>query len=192
MCATCYEKIKQEGFKKTKIVGNIRVDAYFFYENEIQKLIRGIKYHNKKELAGDIAKILYETAGTEAFPNESAEIIPVPLHSTRQAKRKYNHMELIANEISSLSGCKVNTTLIKRVKDTIPQYNLSPEARRRNLESAFKVFPEEYSGKELILLDDISTTGATIEEMALELRKRNINNVLGLVIAFTGRKSGGK
>ena len=185
MCEVCREKMLKSGRKSSKIVAGVRIDAYFTYKDEMQKLIRGLKYHNKKELAADIAKILYEIAGAKAFPTENAEIVPVPLHTKRQAKRKYNHMELIANELSVLSGCKVNTELIKRVKYTAPQYNLSSKERRENLKGVFEVFPEAYNGKQLILLDDISTTGATLEEMALELQKRNINNIRGLVIAFT-------
>jgi ComF family protein len=188
MCAACCEKIRREGGKKTKIVGNTRVEAYFVYEDEVQRLIRGLKYRNKRELAGDIAKILYEVAGKDAFPSGEAQLIPVPLHPARQAKRKYNQMELIAGELSLLTGCEVNTGLVKRVKETVPQYNLSPQARRKNLKGAFRAFPESYTGKQLILLDDISTTGATLEEMALELERHDIRNVRGLVIAFTGRK----
>lgn len=185
MCEVCREKMLKSGRKSSKIVAGVRIDAYFTYKDEMQKLIRGLKYHNKKELAADIAKILYEIAGAKAFPTENAEIVPVPLHTKRQAKRKYNHMELIANELSALSGCKVNTELIKRVKYTAPQYNLSSKERRENLKGVFEVFPEACNGKQLILLDDISTTGATLEEMVLELQKHNINNIRGLVIAFT-------
>jgi ComF family protein len=181
-CNRCREKIKNSGFRRVKKVKGVEIEGYFFYKDEIQKLIRGIKYHGKPELAKDIAKILVEFK--ENFFGEETELIPVPLHSDRQQEREYNQMELISGEISLLTGCKTNTDLIKRVKNTRPQYNLSQAERRKNLKGAFKVFPEFYSGKKLVLFDDISTTGVTMEELIAELRKNNIHNVTGLVIAF--------
>ncbi len=183
-CDKCLDKIKAKGSKKTRKISGIKIEGYYFYKDEIQKLIRGVKYHDKKEFAGDIAGILVEFAGNEHFSAENAEIIPVPMHHKRQKKRRYNHMELISEELSAITGYKVNTELIKRIKNTKPQYKLNQTERRKNLKDAFKVNPAAYSGKKLIIFDDISTTGVTMESIIEELRKHNINNLTGLVIAF--------
>ena len=183
-CDKCSAKIKSTGFRKIKKIKGVEITGYFFYQDEIQKLIRGIKYHNKRDLAGDIAGILVEFVKKEGLLGEKAEIIPVPLHPERQKERKYNQVELISKEISLLTGCGINCELVKRVKNTFPQYSLSRRERRKNLKGAFRVFPENYSGKKLILIDDISTTGVTMEELIVELQKNNIHNVTGLVIAF--------
>jgi competence protein ComFC len=183
-CDKCFEKIKSTGFKKIKKIKGTEIRGYFFYKDEIQKLIRAIKYHNKKDLSGDIARIFVELSKEDRVLGEETEIIPVPLHPERQKERKYNQMELISEEISLLTGCRINYDLVKRIKNTPPQYRLSRRERRKNLKGAFKVFPENYSGKNLILIDDISTTGVTMEELITELRKNNIHNVTGLVIAF--------
>ncbi len=184
ICDKCHEKIKSGGVKRLRKVSGIRVEGYYFYKNEVRGLIRGIKYHDKKNFAGYLGNLLVELIGKEFFSAGKTEIIPVPLHYKRQKNRKYNHMELISREISLLTGCKVNTGLIKRIKNTKPQYKLDSTERRENLKDAFKVFPEFYTGKTLILLDDISTTGVTMEALIEELRKHNINNIKGLVIAF--------
>ncbi|HSA07146.1 MAG TPA: ComF family protein [Candidatus Gastranaerophilales bacterium] len=186
LCLKCFKKIEADGFKELRTFKGIKIEGYYFYKEEIKSIIRGFKYHNKRELAADTAKILYNLTQKEEFSEENTEIIPVPLHNDRQKKRKYNQTELIANEFAALAGCTVNAQLIKRVKNTPPQYNLSQKERKENLKGAFRVFPEFYTGKKLVLLDDISTTGATLQEMIKELQKNGIENISGLVIAFSG------
>ncbi len=177
MCNECLEKIKSKVSGKTKYLEGIPIYGYFSYEGEIQKLIRAIKYHNKKELALPLAKIL---AGAIKF-NDEFEIVPVPLHEQRQKHRKYNHAELIASHM----GVSVNTNLIKRIKNTRAQYKLSQKERKENLAGAFRVFPGEYPGKKIVLLDDICTTGATMRELISELGKNGINDIAGVVMCFT-------
>lgn len=160
-----------------KNIEGIKIEGYFVYEAEIQKLIRAIKYHNKTELAVPIAEIL----ASAVKYGENIEIVPVPLHPNRQKKRKYNQVALIAKEM----GFNINENIIKRVKDTRPHYKLNQKQRQENLTGAFRVYPEYYSGKKLLLFDDISTTGATLREMIRELRKNGINNIAGLVVCFT-------
>lgn len=184
ICDKCFKKIKSTGFRKNKKVNGIEILGYYFYKDEILHLIRAVKYHNKKEMAGIIAKIITELAGKDCFSDKNTELIPVPLHKKRQDKRKYNQTELISEEISLLTGCKTNKDLIKRVKNTRPHYKLKQRERRENLRGAFKVNPEFYTGTPLIILDDISTTGVTMEFLIAELKKHNINNVKALVIAF--------
>ncbi len=183
MCGKCVENIKAVGIKKTKKINGVTIEGYFFYKDEIKKLIRGLKYHNKKSLAKDIAKIFYDLMDKEFFLGKDMELVPVPLHTKRQQKRTYNHMELIAQELSFLIGCGININLIKRVKNTMPQYKLSQKERRENLKEAFNVSAKFYSGNTLVLMDDIATTGVTMEELIKELRKNNINKVTGLVLA---------
>ena len=111
------------------------------------------------------------------------EIIPVPLHVKRQKKRKYNQAELIANEFAKLTGFSVNRELIKRSKETLPQYKLSRVQRMDNLKDAFVVDRSKYLGKKLLLIDDISTTGSTFETMITELRRNGVNSITCLAVA---------
>ena len=105
------------------------------------------------------------------------QVIPVPLHKNRIKKRKYNHMELVAEEFCKMSGFTPNFELIKRVKDTKPQYKLSRQERMKNLANAFVVNKEKDLGMPILILDDICTTGSTFEEMISALKKEGISDI---------------
>lgn len=183
MCEECYKKIKINSPKQYKTFNNIEIFSIASYKNEIQKLIRGIKYHNQREFAPYAAQLLFDFWQNTEYADKNFEIIPIPSHEKRLKQRKYNHIELIAAEFSKLTGYPVNTELVFRVKDTVPQYKLSRIQRLENLKDAFAVNKENYTGKNLLLLDDICTTGVTFQEMIKALNKAGINKLCGLVLS---------
>ena len=87
-------------------------------------------------------------------------------------------MELVAVEFCKLTGYTLNTELIKRVKDTKPQYRLSRKERLQNLSQAFEVDLSKNLNKPVLILDDICTTGATFEEMINALKEQGIKNIV--------------
>ena len=98
--------------------------------------------------------------------NKAFQVVPVPLHENRIKKRKYNHMELVCEEFSKISGFSCKFDLIKRIKDTKPQYKLNKAQRMINLSDAFEVYPQNVlPDKKILIIDDICTTGSTFEEM---------------------------
>jgi competence protein ComFC len=116
-------------------------------------------------------------------------IIAVPLHKSRQLERGYNQAELIAKEISRLTGIKHEPRLLNRFKKTKFQSELKKQLRLANIENAFYVKRHTHiKGKSILLIDDIMTTGATIDECAKVLLCAGARRVVGAVIA-TGRKS---
>lgn len=183
MCEECYKKIKIKQPKYYKNYKNIEIFSVSSYKNELQKLIRGIKFHNKKDFAEYAAKILFDFWKTSTYADKNFQIIPMPSHKKRIKERKYNHIELIADEFSKLTGYSVNTELIYKIKDTKPQYKLNKKERFENLKDAFSVNKEKYRGDNLLLLDDICTTGVTMEEMIKALNKSGINKICGLVLS---------
>ena len=180
MCENCYNKIEELSLCPILTISGIKIYSSCHYVKEMQKLIRGVKYHNQKELAYYQAKFMYEYFIKIINNDTTFTIIPVPLHKKRQKQRKFNHMELVANELSKLSGWKINTNLITRIKETKPQYKLKKEERIKNLENAFKVHPQNYNNENLLIIDDILTTGSTLSEMIKEFKKHNINKITGL------------
>ena len=106
------------------------------------------------------------------------EIIPVPIYPKREKKRKYNHMNLVGEELARLTNNSLNKNLIKRVKDTKPQYRLKRHERLQNLNGAFEVDKSNYTGKTLLLIDDICTTGSTFEEMIKKFAKHGITDII--------------
>lgn len=182
LCSECFAELEFCAHRPCKVVTGVNVYCAGMYNKYLQKIIRGLKYHKKADLAHYIAQFMYEYwKGLEL--SGDFEIIPVPLHSKRMKKRKYNQAELIAKEFAKLTGFSVNTELIKRSKETLPQYKLTRIERLDNLKGAFVVDKSKYTGKRLLLIDDISTTGSTFETMINELRFNGINAVTCLAAA---------
>ncbi|EKE02393.1 MAG: hypothetical protein ACD_20C00395G0023 [uncultured bacterium] len=181
MCQTCYEKIELNFPEPTKVVNGVPVYSASLYIDNLKKLIRGLKYHKQKELAKYMAEILYTYWQNTSLTNENIEIIPMPLYKKRQKQRGYNHIELVAEEFSKLTGFPVNKSLVKRIKDTKPQYRLKRVQRLENLKDAFEIDQKAYNKTKLLLLDDICTTGITLGEMIKTLQKNNITDLYAIV-----------
>ena len=179
MCVFCYEKLEFNDFSANRIIDNVDVFCAGVYTKELQKLIRGLKYHKQRDLAYYQAKFMYDYfKNIEVLRKKDFELVAVPLHSKRIKQRKYNHMELVCEEFAKLTGYECNFDLIKRIKDTKPQYKLNRKQRLENLSQAFEVQKEFYKGKTVLLVDDICTTGSTFEEMIKTLKENEINDIV--------------
>ena len=121
MCSDCYDTMEHLQVKVNRIVNKKNVYCAGIYNKNLQKLIRGLKYHNQKELAKYLAQFMYEY-WQKIEDKNNFQVVPVPIYSKREKQRKYNHMTLVAEEFCRLSGCTLNTDLITRIKDTKPQY----------------------------------------------------------------------
>lgn len=184
LCNDCLKKIRFLPTKPVKIINNADVYSMTIYTGIIMKMIRGLKYHRKKDLAYYHAKLMYDYWKELHEDEEEYIIVPVPMHKTREKQRGYNHMNLIAQEFAKLSGYEINTNLIYRTKNTTPQYALSKEERESNLKNAFGINTKNIKllrGKKILILDDIITTGTTISEMVSTLRSTDYH----VVKAFT-------
>lgn len=179
MCPDCYNELNFADVKANRIINGINIFSCGEYNKNLQKLIRGLKYHKQKELAYYLAKFMFEYF-SKLNLNEQFQVIPVPLHKNRIKKRKYNHMELVAEEFCRLSGFTPNFELIKRIKDTKPQYKLTKKERMQNLAGAFEVDKSKLLPLNILIIDDICTTGSTFEEMISALQKEGINNIVCL------------
>ncbi len=179
MCSKCYNDMDYLPVKVNRIVEGKKVYCAGIYSKNLQKLIRGLKYHNQRDLAFYFAKFM---AGyfEKITDKKDFEVVPVPIFPKREKKRKYNHMNLTAEEFCRLTSTTLNKNLIKRIKDTKPQYKLNRSERMKNLSNAFEVNKEASKGKTVLLIDDICTTGSTFEEMIKELQKNGINDIVCL------------
>ena len=178
MCPECYEKLEFNDYRVNRVVNGVNVYCAGVYTKELQKLIRGLKYHKQKELAYYQAKFMYDYfCNLDDLKDKEFELIPVPLHKNRVKKRKYNHMELVCEEFSKISGFSCNFNLINRVKDTKPQYKLNRKQRLENLSKAFEVNKDNLPSKPILIFDDICTTGSTFEEMINVLKDAGIKDI---------------
>ena len=179
MCPECYEKLEFTDYKANRIILGVDIYCAGIYTKNLQKMIRGLKYHQQKDLAYYQAKFMYDYfCNIDVFKNKDFEIVAVPLHKKRVKKRKYNHMELVCEEFSKISGFSCNFDLIKRIKDTKPQYKLTRKQRLENLSNAFEVNEQNYTGKTVLIIDDICTTGSTFEEMISALKNKGIEKII--------------
>ena len=164
-CSKCFAKIKFLPFSSLEVINGAKVYSATVYKDNIQKMIRGLKYHKQRELALYQAKIMYGYWQNLEISKQTFVIVPVPVSKKRLKERHYNHMSLVAKEFAKLTGYEINENLIIRVKDTKPQYKLSKAQRAKNLKGAFEAIKENISvqtDKNFLIFDDILTTGSTI------------------------------
>ncbi len=177
MCSKCYNEMDYLPVKVNRIAEGKKIYCAGVYNKNLQKLIRGLKYHNQRDLAFYLAKFMAEYF-EKITDNKNFEVVPVPIFPKREKKRKYNHMNLVAEEFCTLTSSTLNKELIKRIKDTKPQYKLKRIERIENLSKAFTVNKDAYKGKTILIIDDICTTGSTFEEMIKELQKNGIDDII--------------
>lgn len=110
-------------------------------------------------------------------------IVPVPLHRKKQKKRGFNQAEILAKEIGLRTGLPVDTTLVKRKINTVPQKEFSRRERKKNLKNAFEV-TRKIKEKNVLIIDDIYTTGSTIHSMSVLLKKSGAEKTYFLTISI--------
>lgn len=177
MCSKCFDELEFLPVQVNRKFNGVNIYCAGVYSKNLQKMIRGLKYHNQRDLAYYQAKFMWLYWEKLGF-TQNFQIVPVPIFPKRKKKRKYNHMELVAIEFAKLSGYEINFDLIKRIKDTKPQYKLNKSQRMMNLSNAFEVDKTKLiTGKQILIIDDICTTGSTFEEMIKEFNNVGICDI---------------
>lgn len=155
------------------------------YRGTVKDLIRLLKYQKKMVLGDDLARFLFKHLRREHSLWWGADIlVPVPLHPHRLRQRGFNQAEILARRLSRLSRLDLQTKALIKVRDAAPQTTLSGEDRRSNLRGAYAVRGGRLiQGKTVILVDDVFTTGATMEECSRVLREAGAGEVRAVSIA---------
>lgn len=183
MCSKCFDDIDLKDYEIDRKILNCDIYCATTYSNIVQKLIRGLKYHKKSDLAYYQAKIMFNYWKELGLNTNEIQVIPVPLYKAREKSRKYNHMNLVGEEFCKLTGYTLNKELVERIKDTLPQYKLNRKERMENLDKAFRINKTKIINKPILLIDDICTTGATFESIIEELNKNGIYDIMGFATA---------
>ncbi len=164
------------------IEGELYFDGvYYFWEYtpEIQHLIHHLKYQE----ASKIGELFGRLMAARFVPENSLDVIvPVPLHKTRQRERGFNQSELVAAELSKSLHVKMAPNLLKRIAYTQTQTRLSARERQLSLKNVFVLSDSEISGKTILIVDDLITTGATINACAKILKEGGCHQVFGCSI----------
>jgi ComF family protein len=173
-----------------------RAVAYGSYESGLRELIHLLKYSGVRPAANVLGRMLTEAiAKFEAeLATDSIALVPVPLHRGKLRQRQFNHAELIARAAIELAPAhgrlRLCADVLERKRETPSQTGLTHHQRRENVRGAFGVaYPERVRGREVILLDDVYTTGATVSECARVLRRAGVAKVWVATVARTLKTS---
>ncbi len=156
------------------------------YENPfVEKIMKTMKYRFVKSLAHDISSLMINYLDKELAKKENLLVIPIPLHRLRLNWRGFNQSEIIAERIGSHFGLELSLDTMTRKENSQPQASIPDRSSR--LENAVGIFkcikPKIVKNKDILLIDDISTTGSTLDECAKVLKSSGARKVIGFVFA---------
>lgn len=156
------------------------------YEGDLRSLVLRIKHRSGEGIAELIGE-LFALAAQERLANYQAElIVPVPLHWTRRWTRGFNQSEALARGMAQRLKLPVVSSCIRRIRRTLPQASLSAERRRENVKGAFAAISSPIlAGRTVLLVDEVMTTGATVQEAAKALRTGGASRVVIAVLTRT-------
>jgi len=166
-----------------------RARAGVIYDDLARQLVSQFKYGDRLELAKFCARLMFGAG--EDFWQEPCVFVPVPLHWRRRLSRRYNQSQLLADQLAQLTGFEVHSDWVQRKRFTRRQVGLNSKDREQNVRGAFVVterFLEEYQGQHIVIVDDVVTTGATVEAIArsFSTKYRNKVNVISFARVVTG------
>lgn len=153
--------------------------AAFTYAFPVDRAIQALKYRQRLALAGFFADALLPLV-----PARDGVLLPMPLHVRRLRERGFNQAVEVARPIARASGLPLELGAVSRVLNTAPQVSLPWKARSGNMRGAFRC-EGSFAGKMVIVIDDVMTTGATLDELARVLKLHGAERVENLVIART-------
>lgn len=158
------------------------------YDNEaVRKMIWRLKYSKKPGYAEPLATILARTAEKIGIDWSKFTIIPIPLSKERLAERGFNQSERLSERLAAKIGVPLERNFLLRVKNTRPQVELENYDQRKNNVSGAFATAGDAEKKNFILVDDVSTSGATMLEAAKTLKRAGARNIIGLVVAKVGK-----
>lgn len=161
----------------TSIVASCR------YEGVGGELIKRFKYGRDRTLAPVLGDLLIKALSDHRIAGKKFDaIVPVPLHPLREREREFNQSALLAVRLGRDLRVPVKN-LLRRTRDTAPQAALDRAGRMKNLEGAFEVSKMTCGGSSVLLVDDVTTTGATLDACAAVLREAGISEVCAVVVA---------
>lgn len=207
LCSDCWSKIRWISEQKCRICSQpftVEIDSVdsvcaqclskppnfdkavsvFVYDDFSKKIVLKFKHSDATYLAEILSKLMFRSAILEI---ESSDlIIPVPIHFMKRLKQKYNQSELLAQKISKISGVKCEPRILKKIKQTSPQEGLSGIQRRKNVIGSFGIddtYKYLLKDKRILLIDDVFTTGSTVDECSKILKKHTAKEVIVLTLA---------
>ncbi|MDE6903886.1 MAG: ComF family protein [Lachnospiraceae bacterium] len=197
ICLKCRKKIRaveEPVCKKCgKPLGNVRQEfcsdcskrshafaqgkSLWIYEKYVRDSIYRFKYQNRRDYGKVYAKEMAETYGEWICQNHIQAIVPIPLYPGKKKRRGFNQAEEAAVELGRILGIPVKRNLLIRTRDTRPQKELNVSERKNNLKKSFKSTENVVQLEYILIVDDIYTTGSTIDAASLVLREAGAGKI---------------
>lgn len=200
ICSWCLLSLPRTGYRSGKdhpaaqtFWGRCNFDdviASLVYQrqNPAQKLIHGLKYHHQEDAGVFLGKILGRDMLNAGMLSEDHILVPVPLHPKKEKFRGYNQSLLICKGICKVLEVDIMTDILQRSDDVGSQTKLGRFSRYTHAEHLFRVKDiERISERKVVLIDDVITTGATLEACAQHLSKANIHQLSAAAVAFSSK-----
>ena len=153
----------------------------FFYDERMKASILRYKYDGRRQYGDFYAKAMYIYAQKEIVTWKPDVIVPVPLYPRKKRMRGFNQAEDLAVKLSRYTNIPADTEMLKKVKDTKSQKKINEKERRKNLKGAFKASCR-VKGKKILVVDDVYTTGSTMDEAAASLKEAGAEKVYFLTV----------
>jgi ComF family protein len=179
-CKNCGQPVDQgrnHDCIDTSILSWIRSAAVF--SGPMRKSLHAIKYAADRSLANILIRLAYAHWSVSSWKFDF--LVPVPLGKSRERSRGYNQAIILGQSLSRLTNIPLYTSCLQRIRDTRSQVGLTAQERKRNMEDAFVSI--SLSGKHILLLDDVCTTGATLQSCAKALTFSGAASVSGITLA---------
>lgn len=158
--------------------------ALWVYQGKVKQSIYRFKYQGRREYARYYGRELAKAYGGWMAGRQIDGLVPIPLSAKKQRQRGFNQAALIAREVSRCTGIAVYENLLFRVRDTRAQKELNSQERKNNLKRAFKTKANKVQLDHILLIDDIYTTGSTMNEAAEELKRSGAGEVYCLSLSI--------
>lgn len=185
LCKNCLKTVQKLPFFAQDIINEYKVYSCFYYEGIIKKLILELKFKHNKPCSKIAAKLLYEYILNSDIKTDNLVIIPVLTHRKNYLKRGYDNVLEIAKELSLLLKAELNYNSLLKIKYTKPQYKMNYKQRQNNIKGSFILDENFNTDKNIILIDDILTTGATLDFITSLFKERGIKNLVCLTLSKT-------
>lgn len=191
-CACCGRHLNPQAIEKNNCL-NCRGEKFYFdrafspyvYTGTVKKLIHEFKYNGKDYLGKSLGLMMNNFIKNYSLPIEYLDcIVPVPLHTSRQREREFNQAQILSRQIAKEFNKEALSGALIRNKPTKTQTEMSLQERKQNVKNSFLVTrPELIKDKNLLLIDDVLTTGATCNQAAKVLKEAGAKIVLLLTLA---------
>jgi ComF family protein len=191
ICGDCERRLQDYRYPNPLVFwrGDLPLFVWGRYEGQLKRAIAVMKYDRHPDLGRVAGRWLAESWRTcTPLPSNRYQVIPIPLHRQRLQERGFNQAEAIAKGFCHFTGYSLRAEGLLRVRATEALFGLSPAERQQTMRSAFQVGKSLDLGRSILLLDDIYTTGTTVQEAAKVLREKGYT-VAGAIALSSSKTS---